>query len=278
VSFFSYGHYTTATGLLGVIGHQELWATNIKFLNDEHEFQHALDLIKRIIATPKGGIGRSLRRAFGDYLTQIRLTLDTLDSYKAESVFTLSFSEQTDLLSQWRGYCPDNSGYCIVFDAEMLHSKLRKIFDNCHLVRCIYNDSKKTKEINRVISENWIRYRGVNSKKSKAAVIHGLVREIVLLASYFKHCSFEEEQEHRLVFLLEYGPKSDIKFRAGDSSLVPYIEIPAPRALIKRVVIGPNVNKALAKRALDAYLEIIYETRRRSRRPTIEFAKTPYRP
>jgi hypothetical protein len=112
--------------------------------------------------------------------------------------------------------------------------------------------------------------------KRRARVIDGLVREIMLLASYFKHRSFEEEQEHRIVILLEYGPKSDIKFREGRSSLIPYIELPAPRALIKRVVIGPNANKPMAKRALEAYLEIVYETRIGC--PGIKFAKTPYRP
>src|SRR6202035_5832544 len=111
MSLSSYGHYTTAKGLQEIIGHEEFWATNIKFLNDEHEFQHALDLIKEIIS--QSNVATNSRLSFTEYLEEIRSKLDTLDSYSAESVFTLLFSQQTDLLSQWRGYCPDNNGYCI---------------------------------------------------------------------------------------------------------------------------------------------------------------------
>jgi hypothetical protein len=48
-----YGHYTTQAGLLAMIRDEILWATNIKFLNDEHEFLHAIGLIKDIISTQK---------------------------------------------------------------------------------------------------------------------------------------------------------------------------------------------------------------------------------
>jgi hypothetical protein len=48
-----YGHYTTATSLIGILEHEVLWATNIKFLNDEHEFQHALDLARKVIIRSK---------------------------------------------------------------------------------------------------------------------------------------------------------------------------------------------------------------------------------
>jgi hypothetical protein len=49
----TYGHYTTLAGLLGIVKTESIWATNIKFLNDEQEFLHALGLIKEIIATSK---------------------------------------------------------------------------------------------------------------------------------------------------------------------------------------------------------------------------------
>lgn len=32
-------HYTTASGLEGILKSQQLWATNIKYLNDDEEFQ-----------------------------------------------------------------------------------------------------------------------------------------------------------------------------------------------------------------------------------------------
>lgn len=50
----NFGHYTSIPGLIGILEAEELWATNIKFLNDEHEFQHAIELFKEVI--PKANI------------------------------------------------------------------------------------------------------------------------------------------------------------------------------------------------------------------------------
>ena len=48
-----YGDYTTISGLMGIVKNETIWATNIRFLNDEHEFQHALKLVGYIIQDSK---------------------------------------------------------------------------------------------------------------------------------------------------------------------------------------------------------------------------------
>lgn len=39
-------HYTSQTGLLGILQTKKLWMTNILYLNDSSEFTHTLDLVK----------------------------------------------------------------------------------------------------------------------------------------------------------------------------------------------------------------------------------------
>jgi hypothetical protein len=39
-------HYTSASGLTGVLSSKLLWATHIRFLNDSKEFVHAVSLAK----------------------------------------------------------------------------------------------------------------------------------------------------------------------------------------------------------------------------------------
>jgi hypothetical protein len=39
-------HYTSQKGLLGILEHDNLWMTNILYLNDSSEFKHTLDLVK----------------------------------------------------------------------------------------------------------------------------------------------------------------------------------------------------------------------------------------
>jgi hypothetical protein len=39
-------HYTTQTGLLGIIKDRQIWATHTQYLNDRREFLHAVDLVR----------------------------------------------------------------------------------------------------------------------------------------------------------------------------------------------------------------------------------------
>ena len=39
-------HYTDANGLLGILEHKEIWATDALHLNDAQEFKHALSLLQ----------------------------------------------------------------------------------------------------------------------------------------------------------------------------------------------------------------------------------------
>ena len=39
-------HYTTQTGLLGIIRDRQIWATHTQYLNDHREFLHAVDLVR----------------------------------------------------------------------------------------------------------------------------------------------------------------------------------------------------------------------------------------
>jgi hypothetical protein len=274
MSTTQYGHYTSPAGLLGIVSREILWATNIKFLNDSHEFQHALDLIKEILPNNKVTPGKKPHPLFEEFINKVSHQLDTLDLYRSESVFTFAFSEEIDLLSQWRGYCPGNNGYCVVFDLNELHKRVSAKFEDCYLVQCVYDDAEKRTRLKKLLNSNWSKYHKLTEKKAKTAAIDEIAKEIVLLASYFKHPSFKEEREHRIVVASD----SDIQFREARASLIPYIELPAPRELIRKIVVGPNADQALAKRALEAFLEKGCNLDVFFGSPEIDISKTPYRP
>ena len=116
------------------------------------------------------------------------------------------------------------------------------------------------------------------SEKSRKEVIEQLAKEIMLLASYFKHPSFSEEKEKRIVIILDYAPDSDLKFRSGRFSIIPYIELPAPKETIKEKIIGPTSSKKLSRKALDLSLEKTHGYPTFISRINITYSKTPYRP
>src|SRR4029077_713313 len=42
-------HYTTQSGLLGIVGQKEIWATHTQYLNDTREGLHAVEMVHRRI-------------------------------------------------------------------------------------------------------------------------------------------------------------------------------------------------------------------------------------
>ncbi len=272
-----YGHYTSASGLRGILEEETFRATNIKFLNDEQEFQHALNLIKEIIPTSRITAGASGYQVHEQFIDELRRSLDSLDNFKADSVFTISFSEETDLLSQWRGYCPSNNGYCIEFNVENLAKAVSKDFPDAHLVRCVYDDDEKNKLIRQTLNRYWNIYFPLDDK-DRRNLLEEQTKAILLLAAYFKNSSFSEEKEHRIVVIRDFDSEIPLRFREGVYSLVPYIEVPAPREFVAGIRIGPNPNIKLAERGLETFLEKCYGYPAFLRDFQIEKSKIPYRP
>jgi len=278
MSKLDFGHYTTQSGLLGIIGTETIWATNIKFLNDEYEFQHALDLIREIIPTSNITTGHREHDTYKSYRGDLEKQLQSLNNHKSESIFTLSFSEETDLLSQWRGYCPDNNGYCLILKVNDILEKAKAVYDNIHFVECIYDKDTKEKQIKDTLNKYWTSYSNNSEEKGRIKIIEKLSTEIMLLASYFKHPSFSEEKEHRIVIVLDYAPDNDLQFREGKFSIIPYLELPSPKECIDKICIGPTSNKQLSRRSLETFLDTTFQLPVIFSELKIMYSKTPYRP
>ena len=109
-------HYTSASGLHGIVTSKSICATNILYLNDSSELIYAAQMLQKVIdellkdtrdASNKGLLFKVYERASFLHL------LPT-------SVYVCSFTLQGNLLSQWRGYCPDGSGFSVGFDPSKL--------------------------------------------------------------------------------------------------------------------------------------------------------------
>lgn len=274
-----YGHYTTANALISIILNEQLWATNIKFLNDEQEFLHAIVLAKEVIksSTEKADKFKANRSAYDDFTKEVTKALDNLDTYHAESIFTCSFSEEKDLLSQWRGYCPNNQGYCIHFDLAGLLKAAKEKFTSCEIFPCVYDNTEKKKRISAALNDHWKKFITLTDSKKREQEIRVLAYEIERLASYFKHPSFAEEKEHRLVIRLAWDIEEHARFRAGPMSIIPFLEVPAPKALIKEIGIGPTRDQTLARRGLAALIEFKFGTLASFGDVKLSESKIPYR-
>jgi hypothetical protein len=231
-------HYTTQQGLLGIINAKEIWASHTQYLNDVREFRHALDLVReeltRMQEEPQSDPSR-------DVLEKMRNALSA--GIESINVCICSFSARGDVLSQWRAYSGQASGFAVGFSGDYLravadeHGWLVPIqyeeHDQRHLVRTLLQD---------VLEENL--KRDDNDPDWKHSPPSGnLTAYLNRYAPILKHKSFEEEQEWRIITRPLACTGERFSYREGTSMLVPYFRLPLGKQKdlgIKEIVVGPT--------------------------------------
>jgi len=88
-----------------------------------------------------------------------------------------------------------------------------------------------------------------------------------------KDITFSEENEVRVVVSLLDKEKDNIKFRAGNGTLIPYVEIPFPENAVIKIIVGPTIDPQRAEKALSQFLAINYK----GSEPEIVHSKIPFR-
>ena len=241
-------HYTNSQAFLSIINNKSLWATNIHFLNDTSEFKHTLELTKDIIDIKTNSNNKK----------KVEFLLSGLEGIKNMSFYCISFSEEDDLLSQWRSYGQGNNGLSLGFSKK----EKEKIGDSIDapLIKCIYKDQEQVKKIQEIVKgfldddKEWKTVSEVDKMYKRNPKFD---QYIYSLAVSFKHYSFREEAEWRLV--IPHDGNRVVKHRAGQSYIIPYVEFPLediPSAL-KQIIIGPTPNTAISKKALKHFFSTI---------------------
>lgn len=255
------GHYTSVDVLNKILSAQKLWMTNISFQNDRTEYYHGLEQIQewlRKFESPP----ELVKRFFEDPLVARELELDSGDPVMFEPLetdthfYTFSMSLDSDLLSQWRGYCPDG-GVCILFDPDMLIDSATERnglarADSVEICECIYSEKDKVDDLKKhfddVIQEQSQQYDLAIQNKlgMNTEFAIGVVMALRSLAARTKSFGFHEEKEHRLILQSARKPA----FRAQGNNLLPYQEFAFDLNAIAGVVLGPGNDQALLRRSL----------------------------
>lgn len=223
-------HYTTASGLYGIIRSQQLWATNIFYLNDGEEFSGFFD--RKLIHLLEDGVregiaeksmtveGRKFLDAKGgaevvqhqvpiQLLAGLRAATLKLNAYVTSFCHTKSgFATEDGLLSQWRAYGTDG-GYAIVFDSqklsELLDAEHRRFFYSFLRFGDVdYHEDDVALEAKHPESLEWeasIRkvIAGLIVQPEKFDIANQLFDPMISLSTRHKHRGFREESEVRIV-------------------------------------------------------------------------------
>jgi hypothetical protein len=236
----------------------------MQYMNDASEFAHALEIGKKTIA-------ERTRTADSDKEKKLLKNFEkTLNVISHVHIFVGSLSEAGDLLSQWRGYCPEGNGFSLGFNPSDLDKALSS--QGFKLAPCVYDSEKKKTLLNELIDDALKAPESQDTNPFSSELNPGLARlsnyvgsvatgflaEFLNVGPLLKDDSFSEEKEWRI--LCGVIPSSDSRFRIrpGKSMLVPYCEIKLHGTdgilHIANLIIGPTPHTDLAKLAADALL------------------------
>jgi hypothetical protein len=257
-------HYTSVTGLQGILQSNRLWATAAYFLNDSSEVEYGCQLVRQALLewheANEGNDGfaaetlRFLEQVFSSPLSQIS---------RLSTIYVTCFCQNGNLLSQWRAY-GQIGGYSLGFHIARgnLGLKIQGGFWDLRLAKVIYNDFVQKERINSFLKEAFIAIsepslaevsdaeRKVLQRDALMYIENQLVDEIVT----FKNPAFKEEREWRLIVrprLLDseepgtsVGERETFKFRGWRGFLIPYLELrPINEHLpLKSVRFGPSLD------------------------------------
>lgn len=246
-------HYTTPQGLVGILQSQKLWATESSFLNDSKEIHHGINLAQQII---ENYISMNTSDIVKRFLNEI---LENL-TFNYDEIYIVCFSEDGDLLSQWKGYSNFGEGFSIEFDSkELLREKRKFPAVNIAFKKVIYTQAEQEKIItseidfaikyvNEVITQNpEIEKEIISNAASTTAYF------IKNNSLRFKNNVFSEEKEWRAIYInnerTEEG-RQEVCFKISGRIIVPYMELDIAASAgkkewclpIKKIIVGSKLN------------------------------------
>jgi hypothetical protein len=199
--------YTTHAGLVGILGGRKkaLWATDVAAANDREELKYADDLVRAVLSGLTGRKAKTVAAA---------LALRE----EAPTRCVACFSEEPDLLSQWRAYADGGKGYSIGFKTSALRGR------GFRLERVIYDPAEQVLALLNMIAAN------------PDPVL--LRRAFDEFAPCLKDPHWYEEREWRLIRTLSQTSPVAIRNTRSGSSVV-YVEIRIRRGDIGPIIVGP---------------------------------------
>lgn len=278
-------HYTDQRGLLGILDTQVIFATDVGFVNDSEELRYVDGVLAAL------GSELEVHTALGRAV-KVRLGAGELRTRSLGSAFVASFSEEPDLLSQWRAYAGDGSGYVVGF-ADHAHffvagDKERPPW-RAPLMKVVYRPEEQRvllgEPIRAVVAllEDYYALESPVDEEQAGWVRHamGAVGLIAAhLAPAIKHPCFAEEREWRAVvrFHESMYPGHPLHFRPSRFGLAPYLHLTSgftadgnPSLEVGEIIAGPKLGRDIAVRSVK------YLLRQRGYQPARDEAPGPLR-
>lgn len=226
-----------------------MWLTDVHYMNDSEEMHNGITILIKYMKhrVEKFPHPHKLFKAAADYV-EGGLVGKSVYGLDKRPIFVGSFSRAGNLLSQWRAY----GSYSIEIDTDYLPQDL---------FECIYDDDEKHSRASDVVLLNLILIAKDMEANSGSLTQDGYeaFSNIVELVATFKHASFSEEEEVRVVLGHDINPGADyglnVEFRSRGNILIPYVKATLPFECIRSIHVGPMRDQELACASLRSFVE-----------------------
>ena len=266
-------HYTSTSGLQGIIQSASVWATAYEYLNDTTEGTYGIELLGEAVVGLKGTpYFYSMEQ--NRFLEKLRTAIEAQRAQLSEErgrgrgallhTCVACFTAEPDQLSQWRGYASGIGGISIQLPNSSV-SALAELPD-WRLVKCDYDGRIDPLVIVSLVQKVCSFWEENDDPSLEDTILEACAVLLIDATSdylvQFKHPKFSEEAEWRLV---SARPRSydDLDYRPEASRLVPYAPVPLALPPTGRpeseagslhVTCGPNPQPMATRKAVQGYL------------------------
>jgi hypothetical protein len=273
-------HYTSLDAFTRIVRDGQLYASDIRYLNDSAELSHTVSLLREAlerryraadrIGRAGGNISVMMAPAFPpEFLAFLDEMID------ARGCHVVCFSKNGNQLSQWRGYCPPHRGISIGFEAQDLLTRGNQ--QGFALRQCIYDWRRQRRTAAALVDGMHFNAEATTDIERYKYEVFEAFQEI---AATLKHPRFKEEAEYRLISQVRWGqsPLPEVDYREGKSMLIPFrrFHLPIDNSHVKiaKVVVGPTPHVRQALRAVKDFLSV---QKKLAGIPQVEYCDIPLR-
>ncbi len=270
-------HYTSASGLRGILSSGILYFTDSQFLNDRSERKNFYQMLADRLNGWEPDLKEVLTHRYFSKQSPVRrsLAMENPADEQASRYFVLSCSQEKDSLPMWNYYTRGAraAGYNIHFSARALveqlqaHPLIQTI--NCQprilCGRVLYQMEEKEQSLEGLLQEISQKWRQEKSGQYRRQLLTQADQAFEKMSLFYKDQAFAHEKEIRIVIpsdnrRIHSLPASDnespYRFREVRGAQVPYLALDVlekGRAIIG-VTAGPALDAEMAVKGVEYML------------------------
>ncbi len=243
------------------------WASSCFCMNDHVEMKHGYNVLIDILKEEEKNTDKYLRLSnICHEISMSDMTDKQIPSFIRDNSFimerlpyAISFSYMPEQIPLWSMYADNGKGVCLCFDLNEIAK-----YSALSFVPIIYDYNSTEDDYKKLLKDvilaeisdfkNRIKYV-TDREKIWYEKISSLRVICTLISPYFKHPSFEFENEYRLI---KYAGRDNAEYRKSpNGTIIPFIRIKVPFKALKKVIIGPCANYQLNSNIVHTYMKYV---------------------